>query len=160
MENPSAIERNILERHWKNRYISFPRFYAQAFPEMNTSNAAVFLQQIKQLGEELESVREERDRLQSDMTDTPQNHSEELEELLSKVTSLTEERDRLQSDKTDTPQNHPEELEELLSKVTSLTEERDQLQEILEGVREERNQLKRDIEEMEMVRAFFLSFSS
>ncbi|XP_046871866.1 centromere-associated protein E isoform X4 [Hypomesus transpacificus] len=103
---------------------------------------------IRQLGEELESVREERDRLQSDKTDGAQNHSEELEELLSKVTSLTEERDRLQSEKTDGAQNHSEELEELLSKVTSLTEERDQLQEILEGVREERNQLKRDIEEM------------
>ncbi|XP_067084045.1 centromere-associated protein E [Osmerus mordax] len=105
---------------------------------------------IRQLGEELESVREERDRLLSEKTGTPQNHPEELEELLSKVTSLTEERDRLLSEKTDTPQNHSEELEELLSKVPSLTEERDQLQEILEGVREERNQLKRDVEEMEM----------
>ncbi|XP_062307656.1 centromere-associated protein E [Osmerus eperlanus] len=183
---------------------------------------------IRQLGEELESVREERDRLLSEKTDTPQNHSEELEELLSKVTSLTEERDqlqeilegvreernqlksdveememcvvtsslnrhgednvkqqlssdqqnqtsdnssllqeqmkaiseelesvreerdRLQSEKTDGAQNHSKELEELLSKVTSITEERDQLQEILEGVKEERNQLKKDVEEMEM----------
>jgi transposase len=40
----------------------------------------------------------------------------------------------------------------VLSTVTALTEEKDQLQEILGEVREERNQLKRDLEEnVEMV---------
>ena len=51
---------------------------------------------MKAISEELESVREERDRLQSEKTAGAQNHSEELEELISKVTSLTEERDQLQ----------------------------------------------------------------
>lgn len=62
------------------------------------------------------------------------------------------ERERLLSEKTDSSQNHAEELEKLRSTVTSLTGERDQLQEILEGVREERNQLKRELEDnVEMV---------
>ncbi|XP_046871867.1 centromere-associated protein E isoform X5 [Hypomesus transpacificus] len=190
-----------------------------------SDNSSLLREQMKDISEELESVREERDRLLSENTDGPQNHSEELEELLAKVTSLTEERDqlqeilegvreernqlkrdieememcvvtsslnchgednvkqqlssdqqsqtsdnssllreqmkaiseelesvreerdRLQSEKTAGAQNHSEELEELISKVTSLTEERDQLQEILERVREERNQLEKELEQ-------------
>lgn len=75
-----------------------------------------------------------------------------MRQLSDALESGEAERERLLFEKTDSPQNHAEELEKLLSTVTSLTGERDQLQEILEGIREERNQLKRDLEDnVEMV---------
>ena len=44
-------------------------------------------------------------------------------------------------------QTSTEEMKELLCRVTSLTEERDQLQEILEGLRQEKNQLRAELED-------------
>ena len=70
---------------------------------------------IRQLNEELKSVRAERERLVSEKTDGSQNHAGELEKLLSTVTSLTEERDQLQ---------------EILE---GIREERNQLKRDLEG---------------------------
>ncbi|KAL0979456.1 hypothetical protein UPYG_G00185320 [Umbra pygmaea] len=61
--------------------------------------------------------------------------------------SLRAERDCLLSKETFSSENHTGQLEKLLSTVTSLTEERDQLQEMMEGLKEERTQLKRDLEE-------------
>ncbi|XP_045559053.1 centromere-associated protein E isoform X9 [Salmo salar] len=129
-----------------------------------------------QLQEILEGIREERNQLKRDLEDNVEmmienqeelrvalekiHHQEEnmkpmetanLEELQSQLKeeleSVRAERERFLSEKTDGSQNHAEELEKLLSTVTSLTGERDQLQEILEGIREERNQLKRDLED-------------
>ncbi|XP_038868858.1 centromere-associated protein E [Salvelinus namaycush] len=75
-----------------------------------------------------------------------------IRQLNKELKSVQDERERLLSEKTDSSQNHAEELEKLFSTVTSLTGERDKLQEILEGVREERNQLKRDLEDkVEMI---------
>ncbi|XP_034152614.1 centromere-associated protein E isoform X2 [Esox lucius] len=74
-------------------------------------------------------------------------HQEQLRLLNEELESMKAEREHLLSERTESSQNHAEELEKLLSTVTSLTEERDQLQEILQGVREEKNQLKRDLEE-------------
>eukprot|EP00063_Salmo_salar_P040836 XP_014015671.1 PREDICTED: centromere-associated protein E isoform X3 [Salmo salar] len=129
-----------------------------------------------QLQEILEGIREERNQLKRDLEDNVEmmienqeelrvalekiHHQEEnmkpmetanLEELQSQLKeeleSVRAEQERFLSEKTDGSQNHAEELEKLLSTVTSLTGERDQLQEILEGIREERNQLKRDLED-------------
>ncbi|XP_045559050.1 centromere-associated protein E isoform X6 [Salmo salar] len=128
-----------------------------------------------QLQEILEGIREERNQLKRDLEDNVEmignqeelrvalekmHHQEEnmkpmetanLEELQSQLKeeleSVRAERERFLSEKTDGSQNHAEELAKLLSTVTSLTGERDQLQEILEGIREERNQLKRDLED-------------
>ncbi|KAM9463687.1 centromere-associated protein E isoform 8-T8 [Salvelinus alpinus] len=85
--------------------------------------------------------------------DVPENTSclgelqNQISQLIKELNSVQDERERLLSEKTDSSQYHAEELEKLFSTVTSLTGERDQLQEILEGVREERNQLKRDLED-------------
>nr|XP_046206556.1 centromere-associated protein E isoform X2 [Oncorhynchus gorbuscha] len=72
---------------------------------------------------------------------------QQMRQLSDALESVQAERERLLFEKTDSSQNHAEELEKLRSTVTSLTEEGDQFQEILEGLREERNQLKRDLEE-------------
>ncbi|XP_055742770.1 centromere-associated protein E isoform X2 [Salvelinus fontinalis] len=90
--------------------------------------------------------------------DVPENTSclgelqNQIRQLNKELKSVQDERERLLSEKTDSSQYHAEELEKLFSTVTSLTGERDQLQEILEGIREERNQLKRDLEDkVEMI---------
>ncbi|XP_031686000.1 centromere-associated protein E isoform X8 [Oncorhynchus kisutch] len=72
---------------------------------------------------------------------------QQMRQLSDALESGQAERERLLFENTDSSQNHAEELEKLRSTVTSLTDERDQFQEILEGIREERNQLKRDLEE-------------
>uniref|UniRef100_A0A667XU91 Centromere-associated protein E n=1 Tax=Myripristis murdjan TaxID=586833 RepID=A0A667XU91_9TELE len=80
-------------------------------------------------------------------------HSEaEKSQLLATLQSVRAERDSLLSERAANPQTSGGETEQLLSKVTSLSEERDQLQEILEGLKEEKRQLKADLEErMEMM---------
>ncbi|XP_045082819.1 centromere-associated protein E isoform X5 [Coregonus clupeaformis] len=94
------------------------------------------LRQQRQLNSDLENQRLQKETLLE----------QQMKQLSDELESVQAERELLLSEKTTVPQNHAE-LEKLLSTVTSLTEERDQLQEILGGVREERNQLKRNLEE-------------
>ncbi|CAK6974504.1 centromere-associated protein E [Scomber scombrus] len=89
----------------------------------------------------------------------PSDMSVELLELQTHNQRLTEElesvradRDSRQCERTADPQTDRDQMKELLSRVTSLSEERDQLQEILEGLREEKKQLKAELEDrMDMV---------
>ncbi|KAI1900869.1 hypothetical protein AGOR_G00054290 [Albula goreensis] len=64
--------------------------------EGNLSVLESLQNQIKQLNEELQLVRSERDALQSERAETAQRPEEEWEKLHSHMTSLTEERDQLQ----------------------------------------------------------------
>ncbi len=65
------------------------------------------------------------------------------------------ERDELLCERTADAQAHRDEMEKLQSRVTSLSEERDELQEILEGLRQEKQQLRAQLEDrMEVVRLF------
>ena len=73
----------------------------------------------------------------------------QIKQLSEELQLVRSERDALQSERTNTAHILEEEQEKLHSRVTSLAEERDQLQEILEGVRGERSQLKRDVQEKE-----------
>lgn len=62
------------------------------------------------------------------------------------------ERDSLLSEKELSTQTSTEEMEKLLCRVTSVSEERDELQEILEGLRQEKQQLRAELEDrMQMV---------
>ncbi|KAM3860991.1 uncharacterized protein ACN63O_014403 [Diretmus argenteus] len=93
---------------------------------------------------------------QMSQQDNPGLQPEELQNNMKTLTeeleSVQAERDALLSERSANLQSCTEEFEKLLSKVTSLTEERDQLQEILEGLRQEKTQLKAELEEkMEMV---------
>lgn len=72
--------------------------------------------------------------------------------LQEKLKGAEAERDGLLAEKEASLQTCTEETEKLLSRVTSLSEERDHLQEILEALRQEKNQLRAELEErMEMV---------
>lgn len=64
------------------------------------------------------------------------------------------ERDALLSEKMERAQSEPDEMENLRRTIISQTEEREQMQEILQALRDERDQLKSDVEEnVEMVSA-------
>lgn len=67
-------------------------------------------------------------------------------QLDEEVQSLRCEREHLPSEKPEGACDH-DEVENLHATLTSVTEERNQLQEILQGLREEHSQLKRDLEE-------------
>ncbi|XP_036791711.1 centromere-associated protein E isoform X5 [Oncorhynchus mykiss] len=102
---------------------------------------------LHSIQEELRQQRQVNSDLESQSLQKESLLEQQAKQLNEELESVRAERERLLSEKTDSSQNHAEELEKLLSTVTSLTGERDQLQEILVGILEERNQLKRDLEE-------------
>lgn len=68
------------------------------------------------------------------------------------LTSITEERDNLLSEKTKSDLERTT-LEDMEMRLASVTEEREQLMEILQSTREEKNLLRKDLEEKdELVR--------
>ncbi|XP_042246241.1 centromere-associated protein E isoform X4 [Thunnus maccoyii] len=129
--------------------------------------------QTQRLTEELESVRAERDSLQSERTADPQTSTEEMKELLCRVTSLTEERDQLQEileglrqeknqlkaeleDRMDmvvqaqTGFNQPAMLSSELQagdeRTTQLQQETEKLQASLQAVSEQKSQLEAELQ--------------
>ncbi|KAJ8379945.1 hypothetical protein SKAU_G00007230 [Synaphobranchus kaupii] len=143
--------------------------------EENLPNLDDLPDQLKQLSEELQLVRSERDALQSERTNTAHISEEEQEKLHSRVTALTEERDQLQEildgvrEERCQLKRDLQEKEEMVAQVHEelrqqqhLTSEHQALREIeqaelqqkilqlgeeLEGVREERSQLRSDMQE-------------
>ncbi|XP_031179754.1 centromere-associated protein E isoform X9 [Sander lucioperca] len=76
----------------------------------------------------------------------------QLQELQNQTQRLTEELESVRAERDSvlserTADTHSEEMGKLLCRVTSLSEERDQLQEILEGLRQEKNQLRAELED-------------
>ncbi|XP_023132106.2 centromere-associated protein E isoform X2 [Amphiprion ocellaris] len=105
-----------------------------------------------QMQQILEGMREEKKQLEAELENKMESLHTEMKTLAQKLQIIEAERDDLLSEKDSNSQSSTEEMEKLLCKVTSLTVERDQLQEILEGLREEKKQLKAELEErMEMV---------
>ncbi|KAM7394939.1 hypothetical protein PAMA_006602 [Pampus argenteus] len=97
--------------------------------------------QNQRLTEELESVRAERDSLQSEMTADSQASTEEMKELQCRVTSLSEERDQLQ-ETLDTLRQEKNQLQaELEDKMDTLQTEIRTLTEKMEGVEAEKDSL-------------------
>eukprot|EP00063_Salmo_salar_P040844 XP_014015679.1 PREDICTED: centromere-associated protein E isoform X10 [Salmo salar] len=115
--------------------------------QQNMEMAAESQGLLHSIQEELRQQRQVNSDLESQSLQKETLLEQQMRQLSDALESGEAERERLLFEKTDSPQNHAEELEKLLSTVTSLTGERDQLQEILEGIREERNQLKRDLED-------------
>ncbi|XP_039638282.1 centromere-associated protein E isoform X3 [Perca fluviatilis] len=110
-------------------------------------------EKIKQLQDEISVLTSQKAELEgrpsngSDAEITLQN---QIQRLTEELESVRAERDSLLSERT--ADTRSEEMEKLLCRVTSLGEERDQLQEIMEGLRQEKNQLKAELEDrMEMV---------
>ncbi|XP_044232862.1 centromere-associated protein E isoform X5 [Thunnus albacares] len=91
----------------------------------------------KQMNSDLEKLSQEKEC----------NLDQQIRTLTEKLESVEAERNSLLSEKEASCQTSTEEMKDLLCRVTSLTEERDQLQEILEGLRQEKNQLKAELED-------------
>ncbi|XP_071384535.1 centromere-associated protein E [Centroberyx affinis] len=95
------------------------------------------LREQKQVNSDLEKLSQEKECLLD----------QQMRTLTEKLERIQAERDGLLSEKAARLHSSTDELEKLLSKVASLTEERDQLQQILEGLRQEKNELKAELEE-------------
>ncbi|XP_024294621.1 centromere-associated protein E isoform X4 [Oncorhynchus tshawytscha] len=110
-------------------------------------NVDMMIENQEELRVALEKIYHQEENMKPTETANLEELQSQMKQLNEELESVRTERERLLFEKTNSLPNHAEELEKLLSTVTSLTGERDQLQEILEGVREERNQLKRDLED-------------
>ncbi|XP_050974649.1 centromere-associated protein E isoform X3 [Labeo rohita] len=115
--------------------------------EVQTSLASV-TEEREQLLEILKVNREEKNQLRRDLEEKEETLLQLQEELL----SSSAEKDRLHSERTEKQQEKLAELKTAEANITALTEERDRLLETLKGVRDEREQLKRDqLEKSEMM---------
>ncbi|XP_064210040.1 centromere-associated protein E isoform X13 [Anguilla rostrata] len=125
---------------------------AERSREHETSIEGKLLEQqllVKDLENKLEETQESSTHAEEHFKEISKQHQDQITQLNEELQLVRSERDALQSERTNTGHLSEEEQEKLRSHVTSLTEERDQLQEILEGVREDRNQLKVNLQEKE-----------
>ncbi|KAG9354817.1 hypothetical protein JZ751_001530 [Albula glossodonta] len=119
----------------------------------NTEMATETQRLLNSIQEELKQQQELNSDLKTQSSEMENRLEQQVKQLNEELQLVRSERDALQSERADTAQRPEEEWEKLHSHMTSLTEERDQLQQILEGVREERSQLKSELQEHEeMVR--------
>ncbi|XP_070844021.1 centromere-associated protein E [Chaetodon trifascialis] len=125
-------------------------------------NVEMMIENQEELRTVLEKNREQKERLkqlETAQTSKPPSDMSAQQELQTHVKTLAEElesvraeRNSLWTERMTNTQTHSEEMEKLLCRVTTLSEERDQLQEILEGLRQEKTQLRAELEDrMEMV---------
>ncbi|KAF7689663.1 centromere-associated protein E isoform X1 [Silurus meridionalis] len=107
------------------------------------------LANIKELERNIRELEGQKDRLESKLTQTDNSEESKLVEGLKiQVTHLNEELKALFEEKQLLSQN-TEELEKVHASIRSLTEERDQLLDVLQGLREEKSQMKNILEEKE-----------
>ncbi|KAM9454725.1 centromere-associated protein E [Clarias gariepinus] len=106
---------------------------------------ASMTQERDQLLELLEGLREEKIQLKKDL----EEKDIMVMQLEEDFQCANNEKDRLMAENTKCNLESGEELERLRANIMSLTEERDQLLEVLQGMREERNQLRSDLDEKE-----------
>nr|XP_046266272.1 centromere-associated protein E isoform X2 [Scatophagus argus] len=137
-------------------------------------NVEMMIENQEELRTTLDKNREQKERIkqleaaQTSKADCPPSEtSPQPEELQTHMKSLSEElervraeRDGLLSDRKADAQTHGEQVEKLLSRVTSLGEERDELLETLEALRQEKQQLRAELEDrMEMVAQAHVGFN-
>ncbi|XP_053471518.1 centromere-associated protein E isoform X3 [Ictalurus furcatus] len=120
--------------------------------------AALQTSQVQQ--DKILQLEAEKAQLESGQSDPPENTLVEdlqiqVKQLKEDLQSACSERDEIASEKA-----LESELERMQTSIRSLTEERDQLQEILQGLREEKSQLKRELEEKDELIIRFQSQSS
>ncbi|XP_019201316.1 centromere-associated protein E isoform X4 [Oreochromis niloticus] len=100
-----------------------------------------------ELQEILEGLRQEKQQLQAELEDRVETLQSEIRTLTDGLKMAEAEGARLLSEKELSTQTSTEEMEKLLCRVTSVSEERDELQEILEGLRQEKQQLQAELED-------------
>ncbi|XP_031179755.1 centromere-associated protein E isoform X10 [Sander lucioperca] len=119
----------------------------------NQEELRVSQEKIRQLQDEISVLTSQKAELEG----RPSNERDaeitlQLQELQNQTQRLTEELESVRAERDSvlserTADTHSEEMGKLLCRVTSLSEERDQLQEILEGLRQEKNQLRAELED-------------
>nr|XP_024656155.1 centromere-associated protein E isoform X4 [Maylandia zebra] len=121
--------------------------------EMMIVNQEELRTALEQNGEQRKQIKELEEQILK-LDGLPSEHNDKLVELQTHVKALTEElesvraeRDSLLSEKELSTQTSTEEMEKLLCRVTSVSEERDELQEILEGLTQEKQQLRAELED-------------
>ncbi|XP_019201318.1 centromere-associated protein E isoform X6 [Oreochromis niloticus] len=101
-----------------------------------------------ELQEILEGLRQEKQQLQAELEDRVETLQSEIRTLTDALKMAeAEAAARLLSEKELSTQTSTEEMEKLLCRVTSVSEERDELWEILEGLRQEKQQLQAELED-------------
>ncbi|KAK2908448.1 hypothetical protein Q8A67_004285 [Cirrhinus molitorella] len=110
--------------------------------EAQTSLASVS-EEREQLLEILKVNREEKNQLRRDM----EEKEESLLQLREELQLSSAEKERLLSERTEQQQEKISEMKTAEANITALTRERDRLLETLEGIKDEREQLKRDQQE-------------
>ncbi|XP_034006453.1 centromere-associated protein E isoform X8 [Trematomus bernacchii] len=121
----------------------------------NQEELRVSQEKVRVLQDEISALKSQKAELESRASDAEitlqlQELHNQIQTLSEELESVRAERDALLSERT--PDTHSEEMETLQCRVTSLSEDRDQLQEILEGLRQEKQQLRDQLEDrMEMV---------
>ncbi|KAA0722652.1 E Centromere protein [Triplophysa tibetana] len=103
--------------------------------EIQTGLASI-TEEKEQLMEILQSNREEKNLLRKDL--------EEKDELVAELQSTCAEKEQLLSERSRELQQKTSEIKAAEEHVSTLTEEKGQLMQVLQGVREERDQLKRE----------------
>ncbi|XP_072512902.1 centromere-associated protein E [Salminus brasiliensis] len=131
-------------------------------------NVEMMIENQEELRTTLEKVKVQQDRilqleaqtseLESKLSNSDGDESRLIEDLQNQVKQLKEELQSAYAEREHILSEKPlnlEELQRMQANISSLTEERDQLQEIMHGLREEKTQLKRDLEEKdEMIICF------
>ncbi|MCJ8747829.1 hypothetical protein PDJAM_G00157970 [Pangasius djambal] len=98
---------------------------------------------IASLTEERDQMREENKQLKTELEET----NEKVMQLRETLQSASAEKEHLLSETTKESLAHMAETEQIQADMASVTQERDQLLELLQGLREEKIQLKKDLEE-------------
>ncbi|XP_030578143.1 centromere-associated protein E isoform X4 [Archocentrus centrarchus] len=121
-------------------------------------NVEMMIENQEELRTALDKNREQKKQIKAleaqinELDGLPRDMNKQLGELQTRVQTLTEELERAESERllsesTANTQTSTEEVEKLLCRLTSLSEERDQLQEMLEGLRQEKQQLRAELED-------------
>ncbi|MGH0143501.1 UNVERIFIED_CONTAM: hypothetical protein FKN15_011581, partial [Acipenser sinensis] len=103
---------------------------------------------LQHLHEKMATTTQARDELHQKL-EVMQLNTEAVNQVTEELKLVTSERDILLAERRDTgPSSETDlQMEALQERISSLVKERDELQEILEGVRTEKNQLKADMQE-------------
>ncbi|MGH0160517.1 UNVERIFIED_CONTAM: hypothetical protein FKN15_052527 [Acipenser sinensis] len=103
---------------------------------------------LQHLQEKMATTTQARDELHQKL-EVMQLNTEAVNQVTEELKLVTSERDILLAERRDTgPSSETDlQMEALQERISSLVKERDELQEILEGVRTEKNQLKADMQE-------------
>ncbi|KAJ7994181.1 hypothetical protein DPEC_G00263250 [Dallia pectoralis] len=142
-----TLQRNIQQLGEELENLRDERNQLKGDLQINVEMAAERQELLHSIQEELQQQKNIISDLEAQSLQKESLLEQQVNQLREELESVRAEKEKRLSSQTGCALTPAEDFKKLLSTVTSLTDERDQLQEILLGVREEKNQLKRDLEE-------------